>query len=919
MAFLIQKSYLIRSLALGCFAMLALAFSLAPGNALAQQSPLSGKQIRKITIEGLDKTPESEILGRLQFRIGERYNPEAVEREAAQLFALGKFKRVLGPYESKFEDGVAIRFVVEEKPIVYKVLYLGRDQLSESDFYSNTPALRLQEGDLFNEYLVEQDRQAIRKKYLDEGFLFVAVDHKIETGKRGAIVTFTISEGRRVRIEQIIFSSNKADPGDATELNLIIKADVSGSIEALRSSLIDLSTDEVKVVIIHTAVGAVSQEDVQLASASNAVIIGFHVGTDDRARSAAEESGVEIRSYKVISQSPPGRDEVVDDIRAAMEARLAPEELAFSDGELLENMTTREKGFWILSLFTPGYFKHSDLQQDIVNLKKFYRGHGYMDVQIEPSSIEILPEKDGLKIELVIDEGEQYLFDGYLFTGNTVFSEQVLKELTVAREGTRFNQEKLDQDKKTILDYYKDRAYLFAQVSPRFSHSLDKPTMRVRFDIEENNEIHINKIKVKGNLFTQDRVIRRELEFYPGEKIDNSRLVKSHSNLSRLGIFQRIDYSYEPTSQPSYRDVVVNVNEVPNFGNIMFGFGVSAGHGLFGNIQLTKKNFDILDTPESLYDLRTAFTGAGQTLSINLSPGTIWSRYQLTFVEPYLMDTRNSLRFNFRSMKWWRRRWEERHTGFLPSISHAFDFDRDLRARIGARVGNIKVDNIDDDAPQDTKDVAGTTDVIGLNLGLEYDKLLYRPYEGPYAGHKETLNYEIAGSFFGSEIDFHKIRFGQNLVFPVYQQEDGNHHVVALKANLGLIEPFGDTDEIPIFERFFLGGPQNVKGFRYRGMGPHDNGIPIGATSQVWGTVEYRFPLFEQLLRGVVFLDYGNLQDPSDFRFEDMRYVLGFGARLNFPLLGGIPIPIGLYFGTPIHREPEDETKFFLFSIGNLF
>ncbi len=801
MAFLIQKSCLIRSLALGCFAVLALALSLAPGNALAQQSPLSGKQIRKITIEGLDKTPESEILGRLQFRIGERYNPEAVEREAAQLFALGKFKRVLGPYESKFEDGVAIRFVVEEKPIVYKVLYLGRDQLSESDFYSSTPSLRLQEGDLFNEYLVEQDRQAIRKKYLDEGFLFVAVDHKIETGKRGAIVSFTISEGSRVQIENIRFSGNNA----------------------------------------------------------------------------------------------------------------------FSDSELQGNMTTKTKGFWILSLFTPGYFKHSDLRMDIVNLKKFYRSHGYMDVQIEPSSIEILPEKDGLDIEIVIAEGEQYLFDGYLFTGNTVFSEQVLKELTVAREGTRFNQEKLDQDKKTILDYYKDRAYLFAQVSPKFSHSLDKPTMRVRFDIEENNEIHINKIKVKGNLFTQDRVIRRELEFYPGEKIDNSRLVKSNSNLSRLGIFQRIDYSYEPTSRPSYRDVIVNVNEVPNFGNIMFGFGVSAGHGIFGNIQLTKKNFDILDTPESLYDLRTAFTGAGQTLSINLSPGTIWSRYQLTFVEPYLMDTRNSLRLNFRSIKWWRRRWEERHTGFLPSISHAFDFDRDLRTRIGARVGNIKVDNVDDDAPQDAKDVAGTTDIIGLTLGLEYDKLLYRPYEGPYAGHKETLDYEIAGSFFGSEIDFHKIRIGQSLVFPVYKQEDGNHHVVALKANLGLIEPFGDTDEIPIFERLFLGGPQNVKGFRYRGMGPHENGIPTGATSQVWGTVEYGFPVFEQVLRGVVFLDYGNLQDPSDFRFEDMRYVLGFGARLNFPLLGGMPIPIGLYFGTPIQREPQDETRFFLFSIGNLF
>ncbi|MEE3298219.1 MAG: translation initiation factor IF-2 [Planctomycetota bacterium] len=112
----------------------------------------------------------------------------------------------------------------------------------------------------------------------------------------------------------------KVGSGDVVDLNLIIKADVRGSIEALRSSLVGLSTDEVQVEIIHTAVGAVSQEDVQLASASDAVIIGFHVVADDRARAVAEEAGVEIRSYKVIY-------EVVDDIRAAMEARLAPEEL----------------------------------------------------------------------------------------------------------------------------------------------------------------------------------------------------------------------------------------------------------------------------------------------------------------------------------------------------------------------------------------------------------------------------------------------------------------------------------------------------------------------------------------------------------------------------------------------------------------
>ena len=418
---------------------------------------------------------------------------------------------------------------------------------------------------------------------------------------------------------------------------------------------------------------------------------------------------------------------------------------------------------------------------------------------------------------------------------------------------------------------------------------------------------------------TQDRVIRRELEFYPGEKIDNSRLVKSKSNINRLGLFPRVDYTYEPTPQPAYRDVTVNVAELPRYGNLSLGFGLSQGYGVFGQIQFTKRNFDILDTPESVYDLLTAFTGAGQSLTLRLSPGTIWSRYQLTFVEPYLFDTRNSLRLHAQSIKWWRYLWSERYTGFLPKVSHAFDFDRDLRIALGARFENVNIGDLEDDAPADAFTFEGDTLIMGLNLGLDYDKAFYHPTAGPYAGHKEKLEYKIAGGFMGSDLDYHHVTFGQNLYFPVYTQENEDHHVIALKANFGVIEPFGDTDEIPIFERFFMGGPHTVKGFRHRGLGPHENGEPIGATAQVWGTAEYSFPVFEQLLRGVAFFDYGNLQNMSDFSLDKMRYVVGFGARLNFPLLGGAPIPIGLYFGTPLKRQPEDETRFFLFSLGYLF
>ena len=99
--------------------------------------------------------------------------------------------------------------------------------------------------------------------------------------------------------------------GAVKELNLIIKADVQGSAEAVRSSLEKLSTEEVRVNVIHQAVGAISESDVLLASASNAVIIGFNVRPEPNARKAAERDGVDIRTYRVIYN-------LLDDVKAAM-------------------------------------------------------------------------------------------------------------------------------------------------------------------------------------------------------------------------------------------------------------------------------------------------------------------------------------------------------------------------------------------------------------------------------------------------------------------------------------------------------------------------------------------------------------------------------------------------------------------------
>ena len=105
--------------------------------------------------------------------------------------------------------------------------------------------------------------------------------------------------------------------GNLKELNLIVKADVQGSVEAVKQSLVKLSNDEVVVKVIHGGVGAINESDVTLASASNAIIIGFNVRPDATAKATAEQEGVDLRLYRVIYQA-------IEDVEAAMKGMLDP-------------------------------------------------------------------------------------------------------------------------------------------------------------------------------------------------------------------------------------------------------------------------------------------------------------------------------------------------------------------------------------------------------------------------------------------------------------------------------------------------------------------------------------------------------------------------------------------------------------------
>ena len=318
------------------------------------------------------------------------------------------------------------------------------------------------------------------------------------------------------------------------------------------------------------------------------------------------------------------------------------------------------------------------------------------------------------------------------------------------------------------------------------------------------------------------------------------------------------------------------------------GFGVTSGFGVIGNFSITKRNFDITDLPESLYDIPDSFTGAGQTLTLVAQPGSQRSLYRFSLTEPYLFGTRNALTLSASRLTILRDDYDEDRSTFSPRLAHAFDFDRDLVFSLGHRLEEIEIHGIDNDAPSDAFEVEGFTTLIAASAGISYNKILFEYLEGPYDGTNNSVSYEYGGGVLGGEVDFHKGELTNEFYYPIYEYQRGPdtlHHVISLVNRFGIIEPQESTDEIPIFERFFLGGPNTVRGFRFRGLGPHENNNAVGGSGMVYGNLEYSFPIFQKLLRGVLFLDYGNLApEASDLDFDEMRYAVGGGVRINFPV-----------------------------------
>jgi outer membrane protein insertion porin family len=342
-------------------------------------------------------------------------------------------------------------------------------------------------------------------------------------------------------------------------------------------------------------------------------------------------------------------------------------------------------------------------------------------------------------------------------------------------------------------------------------------------------------------------------------------------------------------------------------GRLMFGVGVNSNAGLIGNIVIDEQNFDILRWPGGWEDFRngTAFRGAGQRFRVEAAPGTQVSRYVLSFSEPYLFDSPISFSTAGSYYQRFFRDWREERVSGRFGLGYQFPFRPDLSVTTGLRLEDVNVTEPRTPTPPELTEVLGHNTVIGLRVGLVHDTRdsPFLPTEG------FMTNYEfeqVLGSFTYPRFTAEASRY-----FTLRQHPDGSgRHVFKVGGEFGI-----SGDDTPIYDHFFAGGFNTLRGFRFRGASPRSLGVVVGGELQLLGTTEYMFPITaDDMLRGVVFADFGTVEREIEINSENFRLAPGFGMRITVPALG--PAPLAFDFAFPILEADGDENQIFAFFVG---
>ncbi len=563
----------------------------------------------------------------------------------------------------------------------------------------------------------------------------------------------------------------------------------------------------------------------------------------------------------------------------------------FKSSRLLKLIKTRSAAW-----FNSGLYKEDLLKDDIERLKSFYRREGFSDISIDYEVGYYSAKKGMMFVNIRVDEGKKYVVGGVFIKNNKVFTEeQIKKALKLTLPGKVFSSEAMQEDISNIQAVYFDRGYIFAQANATTYLNTNTDKVDITYVIDEGAVAYLDKVNIRGNIKTKDKVIRRELRIFPGERFDGQKLKRSKERLQNLGYFEEVNYDIEPSSSsdPDKRNLVVDVKESKT-GEFSFGGGYSTVEKLIGFVEVAQKNFDWKNWPY--------FTGGGQDLRLRAELGTVSKNFDLSFTEPWIFDYPVSFGFDGYRRTQDRQTdigygYSERRTG--GDLRLGKELTEFLKGNIMYRLESVKIGDVDTNATTDLKKEVGTNLTSTVEFGLSQettDNAL-----NPSRGYILAGTFDFTGGPFGGDKNFYKFNARASKYFNLIMSS-----VLEFRLRAGIADYYGNSDEVPIYERFYAGGAYTIRGYEERKVGPVDTvtGDPIGGNSMVVGNIEYLYPIMD-FLKAAVFYDIGNVwAKTNQFASGSYKAGFGFGVRLKTPIG-----PVRLDYGWPLNKAQGQTEK----------
>ncbi len=560
----------------------------------------------------------------------------------------------------------------------------------------------------------------------------------------------------------------------------------------------------------------------------------------------------------------------------------------FRARKLRKLMETKKKG-WFWWIMKTGALDEDILNADLQNLQAFYFDHGYLEVKIDMPEFTITKDGKWIYIDIQIHEGDQFKVGEIDFTGDILTTREDLFNQLSLEKGKVYRTSVVQKDILRITDFYADKGYAYTDIAPLTSVDSGKKLVHLTFDIHKGREVYFDQITISGNTKTRDKVIRRELKVGEGDLYSSTALKRGRQKLKNIGYFKEVAFTTSKGTSEEKINVDIKVEEAPT-GTFSFGGGYTSLAGVVGTAEVSEVNL----------------FGLGYKANLSASLGGTTQRFKLGFADPWLLGTPTAAGFNV-----YYDEYEYFDTYSVDVAGADLSLGRYLTDYISAsllgRVERVDIYDVSDYASSYIKEQEGTRDTHSLTLWLTRDTR--DDYYNPTKGSRHTLSLENAGGILGGDNTFYKFTGDTNWYFPLPLNT-----VLHLRGRAGTVEGY-EGKEVPIYERFYVGGINTIRGFEYGEAGPRDEfNEVIGGENMVIFNSEILFPLSKEIgMRGAVFYDAGKGFDKYR-EFGRVRHSIGFGIRWFSPIG-----PLRIDWGLNLDPQVGERRGVWDFTIGTQF